>query len=73
MKATGEVGHFLADHVTEELEPLTDLKELVQSGKAKASELPISGPTSVSHEYHWGQDGKKWVAEEASGSPGLAG
>ena len=72
MKATGEIGHFLAEHVSEELEPLTNLKERVQSGKAKASEFPISEPTSVSHEYHWGRDGKKWVAEETNDSPSLA-
>ena len=72
MKANGEVGHFLADHVSEELEPLTNLKEKVQSGKAKASEMHISEPTSMSHEYHWGRDGNKWVAEETDDSPSLA-
>ena len=54
MKERGEVGHFRADYVTSELQ------EKVASGKAKVSDLPIGRPTNVSHDYHWGFDGKKW-------------
>ena len=51
--------------MTTELDPLGKLKEMVQSGKAKANDLPISKPTFVAHDYHWGSDGKRWVSEDA--------
>ncbi len=63
MRANGEVGHFLAEHVTTEINPIGQLKEKVMSGKAKASELPISNPTDVTHDYHMGKDGKKWTVD----------
>ena len=56
----GKIGYFLADHVTSVIDPIGDIKEKLQSGKAKVTDLPISGPSQVSHECHWGQDGKKW-------------
>lgn len=65
MKASGEIGLFQADHVSTELDPVGELKEKVQSGKAKAANLPISQPTFVSHEYHWGNDGMKWGSQAA--------
>ena len=65
MKVSGEIGLFQADHVTTELDPVGELKEKVQSGKAKAADLPISQPTFVSHEYHWGFDGNKWASESS--------
>ena len=64
MKVTGEIGHFLADHVTAQIDTIDHLREKVQSGKARVSKFPISGPTDVSHDYHWGRDGKKWFANE---------
>ena len=63
MKMSGEIGLFEADHVSSALDPVGDLKEKVQSGKAKAANLPISHPTFVNHDYHWGYDGKKWGSE----------
>lgn len=60
MKVSGAFGHFPADHVSLDLDPVADLKEKLQSKKAKASTLPIGSPTYVSHEMHWGRDGKKW-------------
>ena len=46
--------------MTDVINPIGDIKEKLQSGKAKVEDLPISGPTAVNHDSHWGKDGKKW-------------
>ena len=60
MLQTGKMGYFLEDHVTDVINPIGDIKETLQSGKKKVENLPISGPTAVNHDSHWGKDGKKW-------------
>ena len=60
MLEDGKVGYFLEEHVTDIIDPIGDIKEKLQTGKARVADLPISGPTQVSHELHWGKDGTKW-------------
>ena len=60
MKVTGAVGHFESDQVSRDLDPIADLKERLQTGRSKVSSIPIGPPMAVSHELHWGSDGKRW-------------
>ena len=64
MTTDGRIGYFLEDHVTTILDPIGDIKEKLQAGKYKVAELPISAPTQVSHELHWGKNGEKWGKTE---------
>ena len=64
MLMNGRIGYFLEDHVTTSIDPIGDIKGRIQSGKAKVEQLPISGPTQVSHELHWGKNGEKWGETE---------
>ena len=64
MLMDGKIGYFLEDHVTTCIDPIGDIKEKLQAGKAKVAALPISGPTQVSHELHWGKNGEKWGETE---------
>ena len=56
----GKIGYFLEDHVTTSIDPIGDIKDKLQTGRMKVTELPISGPTEVSHQLHWGKNGEKW-------------
>ena len=64
MLMNGRIGYFLEDHVTTSIDPIGDIKGKLQAGKAKVEQLPISGPTQVSHELHWGKNGEKWGQTE---------
>ena len=56
----GKIGYFLEDHVTTFIDPIGDIKVKLQTGKAKVTDLPISGPTLVCHDTHWDKNGEKW-------------
>jgi serine/threonine protein kinase len=75
MLMNGMIGYFLEDHVTTSIDPIGDLKGKIQSGKAKVEQLPISGPTQVSHELHWGKNGEKWgeTEKELTSNQGIMG
>ena len=64
MLMDGKIGYFLEDHVTAIIDPIGSIKEKLQAGKAKVTDLPISKPTQFSHELHWGKNGEKWGKTE---------
>jgi serine/threonine protein kinase len=64
MLVDGKIGYFLEDHVTDIIDPIGDIKGKIQAGKVKVKDLPISGPTLVDHELHWGKNGERWGKTE---------
>ena len=60
----GTIGHFRADHVSELLNPLDDIRAKVAAGKP-VEDLTIGSPTHVDHMVHYFHDGSKWVSENA--------